>query len=60
MGKWAGIVQFGKARCHFAGLPAPDIDGLEFLDELKNQIGRTSLPVIMLTGQGMKRSLCRQ
>jgi len=30
----------------------PDIDGLEFLDELKNQIGRTSLPVIMLTGQG--------
>jgi len=36
----------------------PDIDGLEFLDELKNQIGRTSLPVIMLTGQGMKR--CRQ
>jgi len=21
-GKWAGIVQAGKARCHFAGLPA--------------------------------------
>jgi len=38
----------------------PDIDGLEFLEELKNQIGRTSLPVVMLTGQGMKRSLCRQ
>jgi len=35
----------------------PDIDGLEFLDELKNQIG--SLPV-MLTGSEMKRSLCRQ
>jgi len=44
----------------FAGLLLPDIDGLEFLDELKNQIGRTSLPVVMLTGQGMKRSLCRQ
>jgi len=60
MGKWAGIVQFGKARCHFAGLLLPDIDGLEFLDELKNQIGRTSLPVIMLTVREMKRSLCRQ
>lgn len=30
----------------------PDIDGLEFLEELKTQIGRTSLPVVMLTGQG--------
>lgn len=30
----------------------PDIDGLEFLDELKTQIGRNSLPVVMLTGQG--------
>jgi len=40
----------------FCWTSAPDIDGLEFLDELKNQIGRTSLPVIMLTGQEMKRS----
>ena len=30
----------------------PDIDGLEFLDDLKTHIGRTNLPVIMLTGQG--------
>ena len=30
----------------------PDIDGLEFLDELKTQIGKTNLPVVMLTGQG--------
>ncbi len=30
----------------------PDIDGLEFLNELKTQIGRADLPVIMLTGQG--------
>ncbi len=30
----------------------PDIDGLEFLSELKIQTGKTNLPVIMLTGQG--------
>jgi PAS domain S-box-containing protein len=30
----------------------PDIDGLEFLRELKTQIGRADLPVVMLTGQG--------
>lgn len=30
----------------------PDIDGLEFLDGLKTQIGKTNLPVVMLTGQG--------
>jgi len=30
----------------------PDIDGLEFLSELKRQMGRNNLPVVMLTGQG--------
>ncbi len=30
----------------------PDIDGLEFLNELKRQIGKNNLPVVMLTGQG--------
>lgn len=30
----------------------PDIDGLEFLSELKIQLGTTNLPVVMLTGQG--------
>ncbi|MGL5808087.1 MAG: GAF domain-containing protein, partial [Xenococcaceae cyanobacterium] len=30
----------------------PDLDGLEFLGELKTQFDRTNLPVIMLTGQG--------
>ncbi|MFB2977601.1 PAS domain S-box protein [Microseira sp. BLCC-F43] len=30
----------------------PDMDGLEFLGELKIQTGKTNLPAIMLTGQG--------
>jgi PAS domain S-box-containing protein len=30
----------------------PDLDGLEFLEELKNQFDRANFPVIMLTGQG--------
>jgi signal transduction histidine kinase/DNA-binding NarL/FixJ family response regulator len=30
----------------------PDINGLEFLSELQLQMGKTNLPVIMLTGQG--------
>lgn len=30
----------------------PDINGLEFLSELKTQTGQTKLPVVMLTGQG--------
>lgn len=30
----------------------PDIDGLEFLSELKTQTGNHKLPVVMLTGQG--------
>ena len=30
----------------------PDVDGLEFLDNLKTQFGQTSLPVIILTGRG--------
>jgi PAS domain S-box-containing protein len=30
----------------------PDIDGLEFLSELKIQTGENKLPVVMLTGQG--------
>ncbi|HAX77865.1 MAG TPA: hybrid sensor histidine kinase/response regulator [Cyanobacteria bacterium UBA11372] len=30
----------------------PDMDGLEFLEELKTQLGQTNLPVLMLTGQG--------
>ena len=30
----------------------PDIDGLEFLSELKTQTGKNKLPVVMLTGQG--------
>ena len=30
----------------------PDIDGLEFLSELKRQMGKNNLPVVMLTGQG--------
>lgn len=30
----------------------PDLDGIEFLKELKIQSGRDNLPVVMLTGQG--------
>jgi len=30
MGKWAGIVQFGKARCHFAGLLLQILMGWSF------------------------------
>ena len=30
----------------------PDMDGLEFLAELRTQLGTTNLPVVMLTGQG--------
>jgi PAS domain S-box-containing protein len=30
----------------------PDIDGLEFLNQLKTQSGKVNLPVVMLTGQG--------
>ncbi|MCX7596520.1 MAG: response regulator, partial [Fischerella sp.] len=30
----------------------PDVDGIEFLNELKTQLGQTNLPVIILTGQG--------
>jgi PAS domain S-box-containing protein len=30
----------------------PDMDGLEFLDELKIQFGQANFPVVMLTGQG--------
>jgi PAS domain S-box-containing protein len=30
----------------------PDMDGLEFLSELKIQTGKNNVPVIMLTGQG--------
>jgi hypothetical protein len=30
----------------------PDINGLEFLSELKTQTGKAKLPVVMLTGQG--------
>ncbi|MGL4621421.1 MAG: PAS domain S-box protein, partial [Chroococcidiopsis sp.] len=30
----------------------PDIDGIEFLCELKTQFGKIQLPVIMLTGRG--------
>lgn len=30
----------------------PDIDGLEFLNELQTQVGTLNLPVVMLTGQG--------
>jgi PAS domain S-box-containing protein len=30
----------------------PDIDGLEFLSELKTQTGKTKFPVVMLTGYG--------
>jgi PAS domain S-box-containing protein len=30
----------------------PDINGLEFLSELKTQTGKNKLPVVMLTGQG--------
>ncbi|HAX76879.1 MAG TPA: hypothetical protein DCY88_13815 [Cyanobacteria bacterium UBA11372] len=30
----------------------PDMDGLEFLAELRTQLGQTNLPVLMLTGQG--------
>jgi len=51
-GKWAGLCSLVKPDAILLDFLLPDIDGLEFLDELKNQIGRTSLPVIMLTGQG--------
>lgn len=30
----------------------PDIDGIEFLSELKSQLCKNELPVVMLTGQG--------
>jgi len=30
----------------------PDLDGLEFLAELKTQLGKFSPPVVMITGQG--------
>lgn len=30
----------------------PDINGLEFLSQLQLQMGKTNLPVVMLTGQG--------
>lgn len=30
----------------------PDMDGVEFLNELQSQIGSSKLPVVMLTGQG--------
>lgn len=30
----------------------PDIDGLEFISELKTQLGANNLPVVMLTGHG--------
>ncbi|MCP6761422.1 MAG: response regulator [Fischerella sp. CENA71] len=33
----------------------PDINGLEFLDNLKTQFGQTNLPVIILTGQGSEQ-----
>jgi len=47
-GKWAGIVQFGKARCHLLDFLLQILMGWSFWLK-KNQIGRTSLPVIMLT-----------
>jgi two-component system, cell cycle sensor histidine kinase and response regulator CckA len=30
----------------------PDMNGLEFLEELRTQLGQTNLPVVMLTGEG--------
>ncbi|MDM9384227.1 PAS domain S-box protein [Chlorogloeopsis sp. ULAP01] len=30
----------------------PDVNGLEFLNELTTQLGQTKLPIIVLTGQG--------
>ncbi|RUR87012.1 PAS domain S-box protein [Chlorogloeopsis fritschii PCC 9212] len=30
----------------------PDVNGLEFLNDLKTQLGQTKLPIIILTGQG--------
>ncbi|MBE9039307.1 response regulator [Oscillatoriales cyanobacterium LEGE 11467] len=57
----AGSAQAGLELCQRQHCDAilldfrlPDMTGLEFLDELKQQ-SNTSLPVIMLTGQGDER-----
>lgn len=55
----AGSAELGLALCQKEHCDAilldfclPDMSGLEFLDQLKQQQLETSLPVIMLTGQG--------
>ncbi len=57
----AGSAEMGLALCqkqHYDAIlldfRLPDMTGLEFLDELKQQ-SDTALPVIMLTGQGDER-----
>ncbi|NJM70472.1 MAG: response regulator [Scytonema sp. RU_4_4] len=52
-----GLALCQKKRCDAILLDfcLPDMSGLEFLDELKQQQLKTPLPVIMLTGQGDER-----
>lgn len=38
--------------CVLLDLNLPDIDGLELLEKMSEETGNTSLPVVMLTGQG--------
>jgi len=42
MGKMGWLCRLVKPDAILLDFLLPDIDGLEFLDELKNQIGRTS------------------
>jgi signal transduction histidine kinase/DNA-binding response OmpR family regulator len=49
-----GLALYQKVRSDVVLLDfcLPDMTGLEFLEQLQQQVAETSLPVIMLTGQG--------
>jgi signal transduction histidine kinase/DNA-binding response OmpR family regulator len=49
-----GLALYQKVRSDVVLLDfcLPDMTGLEFLEQLQQQVATTSLPVIMLTGQG--------
>ena len=46
------LCQLAKPDAILLDFLLPDIDGIEFLNELKTKIGKSNLPVVMLTGQG--------